>query len=187
MSSILSIIDTPLHELKLIQRHSVGDNRGYFERMFCGTELRPLMLAKEIVQINYTLTVKRGTLRGLHFQYPPYAETKIVSCLRGEVFDVAVDLRQGSQTFLQWHGEILSADNHRTLLIPEGFAHGFQALTDECGLLYFHSSSYQPNAEGGLNARDPRLAIRWPEPVADISPRDAAHPFVTEAFVGVVV
>src|ERR1039458_3777337 len=126
MSSRFDILDTPMQGLKLIQRKPIGDHRGYLERMFCTEELQGLIRGKGIVQINHTLTTRRGTVRGLHFQYPPYAETKVVSCLRGEVFDVAVDLRQGSPTFRHWHAEILSGDNHRTLLIPEGFAHGFQ-------------------------------------------------------------
>jgi dTDP-4-dehydrorhamnose 3,5-epimerase len=166
-----------LQGLKLIQRNPIGDHRGYLERMFCEEELQSLIPGRSIVQINHTLTAKRGTVRGLHFQYPPHAETKIVSCLRGEVFDVAVDLRHGSPTFLHWHAEILSADNHRTLLIPEGFAHGFQTLTEDCELLYFHTAAYQPSAEGGLNAQDAKLDIRWPEAVIELSSRDAAHPW----------
>jgi dTDP-4-dehydrorhamnose 3,5-epimerase len=187
MSSFFDILDTPLHGLKLIQRNPIGDQRGYLERMFCEEEMRSMIPGKGIVQINHTLTNKRGTVRGLHFQYPPHAEIKIVNCLRGEVFDVAVDLRQGSPTFLHWHAEILSANNHRTLLIPEGFAHGFQTLTEDCELLYFHTAAYRRGAEGGLNAQDPRLDIRWPETVIELSSRDAAHPFVTAAFVGVVL
>jgi dTDP-4-dehydrorhamnose 3,5-epimerase len=187
MSCCFEILDTPLRELKLIQRNPIGDHRGYLERMFCAEELQPLICGKGIVQINHTLTAKRGTVRGLHFQYPPYAETKIVSCLRGEVFDVAVDLRQGSPTLLHWHAEILSSSNHRTLLIPEGFAHGFQTLTEDCELLYFHTAAYQPSAECGLNAQDPKLDIRWPAAVIELSSRDAAYPPVTAAFVGLVV
>ena len=187
MSSRFDILDTPLQLLKLIQRKPIGDHRGYLERMFCVEELQSLIPGKGIVQINHTLTAKRGTVRGLHFQYPPYAETKFVNCLRGEVFDVAVDLRQGSSTFLCWHAEILSAANHKALVIPEGFAHGFQTLTEGCELLYFHTAAHQASAEGGLNAQDPRLDIRWPEAVLELSSRDAAHPPVTAAFVGVVV
>lgn len=187
MSSRFDILDTPLQRLKLIQRKPIGDQRGYLERMFCAEELQSLIPGKGIVQINHTLTAKRGTVRGLHFQYPPHAETKFVSCLRGEVFDVAVDLRQGSPTFLRWHSEILSADNYKSLLIPEGFAHGFQTLIESCELLYFHTAKYQPGAEGGLNAQDPRLDIRWPEAVLELSSRDVALPRVTEAFLGVVV
>jgi dTDP-4-dehydrorhamnose 3,5-epimerase len=132
-----------------------------------------------------TLTARLGSARGLHFQAPPYAETKIVSCIRGEVFDVAVDLRQGSATFLQWHGEVLSAKNNRTLLIPEGFAHGFQTLEDECEMLYFHTAAYHPETEGGLNIADPRLAIRWPKPLRDISKRDLDHPYIEADYRGI--
>ena len=181
------VLETPMQGLKLIQRKPIGDHRGYLERMFCAEELRSLIPGKGIVQINRTLTAKRGTVRGLHFQYPPHAETKVVSCLRGEVFDVAVDLRQGSPTFLRWHAEILSADNHRTLVVPAGFAHGFQALTEGCEMLYFHTAAYQPDTEGGLNVRDPRLGIRWPMEVTDLSPRDAAHPLVTKELIGLAV
>lgn len=185
--SSFDVLDTPLAGLKLVQRKPIGDQRGYLERMFCAEELWPSILGKAIAQINHTLTKERGTVRGMHFQHPPHAETKIVSCLRGEVFDVAVDLRRGSATFLTWHAEILSADNHRTLVIPEGFAHGFQTMTEDCEMLYLHTAGYQPGAEGGLNARDPRLAIRWPEAVAVLSARDAAHPLVTDDFPGVSV
>ena len=103
-------------------------------------------------------------MRGLHFQYPPHAETKLVSCLRGEVFDVAVDLRRDSPTFLRWHAEILSSDNHRTLLIPEGFAHGFQTLTEDCELLYLHTAAWQPGAEGGRTRRTPGSTFAGPRP-----------------------
>ncbi len=187
MSDRFDILDTPLLGLKLIQRKPIRDSRGYLERLFCADDLQTLILGKTIVQINHTLTARQGTVRGMHFQHPPHAETKFVSCLRGEVFDVAVDLRQGSPTFLRWHAEILSAGNHKTLMIPEGFAHGVQALTEDCEMLYFHTAAYQPGAECGLNAKDPRLNIRWPEAVAELSPRDAAHPLVTEDFGGVTI
>ena len=187
MSSLFDVLDTPLPRLKLIQRKPICDHRGYLERMFCAEELQSLIPGKHIVQINHTLTAKLGAVRGLHFQQPPNAETKVVSCLRGEVFDVAVDLRQGSPTFLRWHAEILTANNHKTLLIPEGFAHGFQTLTENCELLYFHTGAYQPSAVAGLNAQDPKLKIRWPTAVTELSPRDAAHPFVTIGLIGVAV
>ncbi len=185
MSTRFDILDTPLSGLRVLQRKPIGDSRGYLERLFCREELQTLAPDKPIAQINHTLTASRGTVRGLHFQRPPHAETKFVSCLRGEVFDVAVDLRHNSPTFLRWHAELLSADNHKTLVIPEGFAHGFQTLTDNCEMLYFHTIAYQPGAEGGLNPRDPQLAIQWPLPVAGLSPRDAAHPLLDDAFTGV--
>ena len=112
----------------------------------------------------------------MHFQHPPHAETKFISCLTGEVFDVAVDLRRGSPTFLLWHAEILSADNHKTFIIPEGFAHGFQTLTKDCEILYLHTTAYRADAEGGLNASDPRLGIQWPLSIAEQSARDSHIP-----------
>lgn len=185
MSGRFEIRSTPIDGLCVVQRKPLGDSRGYLERLYCGEELHTLAPAKHIAQINHTLTVNRGTVRGMHFQLPPHAEIKFVSCLRGEVFDVAIDLRHNSPTFLRWHAELLSADNHRTLVIPEGFAHGFQTLTDDCEMLYFHTAAYQPDAERGVNALDPRLAIQWPLPFAGLSPRDAAHPFLDDHFSGV--
>jgi dTDP-4-dehydrorhamnose 3,5-epimerase len=187
MSARFDVLDTPLPSLKVIQRKPIGDHRGFLERLFCAQEFQPLLAGKTIRQINRTLTVAQGTLRGLHFQHAPHAETKIVSCLRGEVFDVAVDCRNGSPTFLNWHAEVLSAKNHKSLLIPDGFAHGFQTLTENCELLYLHTADYEPRAEGALNAADPKLNIRWPLPVTELSARDAAHPWLTEAFTGVAV
>lgn len=186
MSTRFDILDTPIQGLRLLQRKPIGDNRGYLERIFCSEELKSLIPEKNIVQINHTLTAKLGTVRGMHFQQPPYAEIKFVSCLRGEVFDVAVDLRRGSPTFLHWHAEILGADNHKTLMIPEGFAHGFQTLSKDCEMLYLHTAAYRAEAEGALNARDPRLAIQWPLPITEQSVRDTGHPLVSEDFSGVV-
>jgi len=187
MSTRFDIITTPILGLNLLQRTFIGDSRGYLERLFCSEELKSLIPGKNIMQINHTLTEKVGTVRGMHYQHSPYAETKFVSCLRGEVFDVAVDLRHGSPTFLHWHAERLSAVNHKTFVIPEGFAHGFQALTDDCEMLYLHTAAHQANAEGGLNTEDPKLAIAWPLPVAGLSPRDAAHPYLNSDFTGVVL
>ena len=187
MTFRFDIHTTPIEGLIVLQRKPLGDNRGYLERMFCQKELEKLLGGKTVVQINHTLTSRAGTVRGMHFQYPPYAETKFVSCIRGEVSDVAVDLRSGSPTFLQWHAEILTADNHKTLIIPEGFAHGFQTLTDDCEMIYFHTVAYHPEAECDLNARDPRLAITWPRPIAEQSPRDESHPFLKDDFEGVAL
>jgi dTDP-4-dehydrorhamnose 3,5-epimerase len=187
MSTRFAILDMPIQGLRLLQRTLIGDDRGYLERMFCAEELKWLIPDRTIVQINHTLTGRRGAVRGMHFQHAPHAETKFVSCLRGEVFDVAVDLRRGSATFLLWHAEILSAANHKTLVIPEGFAHGFQTLTEDCELLYLHTTAYRADAEGGLNVRDPRLGIQWPLPIADQSVRDSGHPFVSGGFGGVAV
>lgn len=186
MSARFEVHATPLAGLLVLQRKPLGDHRGYLERMFCAEELDALLAGRRIVQINHTLTANRGTVRGMHFQYQPHAEAKFVSCLRGEVFDVAVDLRRDSPTFLRWHAETLSADNHRTLMVPEGFAHGFQALTDDCEILYLTTAAYRASVEGGVNPRDPRVAIAWPLPVEGLSQRDAQHPMLDDTFAGLV-
>jgi dTDP-4-dehydrorhamnose 3,5-epimerase len=121
----------------------------------------------------------------MHFQHPPFAEKKLVSCLAGQVFDVAVDLRKASPTFLQWHAEILTATNGRTLFIPEGFAHGFQTLVDDCELLYLHSAPYSAESEAGLSATDPALNIAWPRAIAGRSRRDVNLPTVNNEFTGI--
>jgi dTDP-4-dehydrorhamnose 3,5-epimerase len=171
---------TPLAGLKVVQRNRVGDHRGFLERLFCADELAPAGWRKPIAQINLTYTRCRGTVRGMHFQRSPHMEMKLVSCVRGAVWDVAVDLRAGSPGFLHWHGEELSATNGRALLIPEGVAHGFQALTDDCELVYVHSAQYAPDAEAGVNPTDPRLAITWPLPITELSSRDKNHPMLSE-------
>lgn len=186
MSSRFDIQATRLPGIQVVVRKPLGDGRGYLERMFCVDELHDVFGGRRIVQINHTLTQNKGTVRGMHFQHAPHAEMKFVSCLRGSVFDVAVDLRKGSPTFLQWHAELLSADNYKTLAIPEGFAHGFQTLTDDCEMLYLHTAAYAPGAEAGLNPQDAKLAITWPLPIAGISLRDAAHAPIVDAFEGVV-
>ena len=187
MSARFEVFDTPLQRVKRIQRKRIGDTRGYFERLFCTEDLGGLIFGKNIVQINHTLTDKRGTARGLHYQYPPHAETKIISCLRGEIFDVAVDIRRNSPTFLHWYGEILSDENGQSLLIPEGYAHGFQTLTESCELIYLHTAAYCSNAEGALNVLDPRLNIAWPLPIEVLSERDRSHPFLGPDFVGIAL
>ncbi len=182
--SRFTITDLPLSGVKLVERQNLGDARGFFSRVFCAVELQDAGWRKPVAQINLTRTMQKGTVRGLHFQYPPCAEAKLVSCLHGEIWDVAVDLRAGSPTFLRWHGERLSAENRRALLIPEGFAHGFQTLTDDCELLYLHSAPYSPDAEGALHAGDPALGISWPLPITEMSERDKTHPYLTDDFTG---
>lgn len=176
---------TPLEGLALVRRIRMEDDRGFLSRLYCRDELTGIGFSDGIVQINQTFTRARGAVRGMHFQRPPYAESKFVSCLRGEVFDVAIDLRAGSPTFLKWHAERLSAENCLSLAIPEGFAHGFQTLTEDCELLYFHSAGYDRESEGALNALDPALGIDWPLPITEMSPRDRGHPFVDSGFTGI--
>jgi dTDP-4-dehydrorhamnose 3,5-epimerase len=185
MSRRFEATNTPLAGLTVLRRAPVGDHRGFLERLFDSEELAALTGGKAIAQVNRTLTAKRGAVRGMHYQHPPHAEVKFVACLRGEVFDVAVDLRRGSPTFLRWHGETLTESDRKTLVIPQGFAHGFQTLSENCELLYFHTASYRADSEGAVNARDPKLGIRWPDAITELSSRDASHPMLTGDFSGI--
>ena len=174
----LTIRPLPLQGLAIIETSAFEDHRGAFARLFCAQELAPLGLPGPIVQVNHSLTRAKGALRGLHFQRPPWAEVKIVRCLRGRIFDVAVDLRQDSPTYLQWQGVELSPENRLALCVPQGFAHGFQALEDHSEILYLTTQYYCQQCEGGLRHNDPALGIPWPLPVTDISAKDAAHPLL---------
>ncbi|HKI80150.1 MAG TPA: dTDP-4-dehydrorhamnose 3,5-epimerase [Pseudodesulfovibrio sp.] len=164
-----------LNGLYLLETEPFKDHRGQFARLFCARELAEIGLDKPIAQINHSLTRTKGTIRGMHFQLPPHAEIKIVRCLRGACFDVAVDLREDSPTYLRWHGERLTDKNNRALLIPEGFAHGFQTLEPDTELLYFHTEFYTPDSESGVRYDDPAIGIAWPLPVCDISDKDKSH------------
>ena len=179
--------DTPLANLKVIQRKPIEDVRGFLSRFYCAEEFESFGVSKPISQINHTLTRQKGAVRGLHYQRSPYAEMKLVSCLKGEVFDVAVDLRKNSPTFLRWHGEVLSEKNQRSLLIPEGFAHGFQTLTDDCELIYLHTAPYMKEAEAALHVSDPKLSIIWPLDISELSERDRSHPMIKDDFEGIAV
>ena len=178
---------TALPGLWSVRGTRLDDERGFLERLYCAEEFAAAGWRGPIAQINHSYTRQRGAVRGLHFQHAPCAEDKLVNCLRGEVFDVAVDLRQDSPTLLRWHGEVLSASNGRALLIPRGFAHGFQALSVDCELLYLHSSPYAQQAEGALNVRDPRLGIAWPQPITELSARDGNHPLLGADYSGIRV
>lgn len=182
-----TVEQTALSGLHRVIRQPIGDTRGFLCRLYSADVLSGLGFGNGINQINHTLTTERGAVRGMHFQHPPHTETKLVSCLRGSVFDVALDLRRGSPTFLQWHGEVLSAENHRALLIPVGFAHGFQTLEDGCELLYLHSEAYAPAAEGAVNAIDPKVGIEWPLPIGERSKRDTDHPMLGDEFEGIAL
>ena len=181
----LKVTDLPVLDLKLIERQRIGDDRGYLCRLFCAEELLACGWKKPITQINHTYTAKKGTIRGLHYQNSPHSEMKLVTCISGQVWDVAVDLRANSVNLLQWHGQILSAENCHAMLIPEGFAHGFQSLSEDVELLYLHTEAYSPEAEGGLRFNDKILNIKWPLTPTEISERDQAHPLLTPKFNGI--
>lgn len=184
MTERLFLQELPLAGLKLIKRLPVTDERGGLQRMYCSELLSQHGVCEPIAQINLTSTPLIGVVRGLHFQYPPAEEIKVVSCLRGRIFDVAVDLRQNSPTFLRWHAVILSAELNNSLLIPKGFAHGYQTLDKECELLYFHTAFYNQQNEGGLCPLDPALGITWPLTITAVSDRDRQHPKLTASFKG---
>jgi dTDP-4-dehydrorhamnose 3,5-epimerase len=178
---------TPIAGVRVVTRLRRTDARGSFERLFCADELREAGWVRPVAQINVSGTARAGTVRGLHFQNPPHVETKLVSCLHGEVWDVALDLRRDSPTFLQWFGAVLSAANGLALLIPAGCAHGFQALRDDTTLLYCHDAAYEPASEDGIHPLDPRAAVRWPLPVVALSERDAGRAHLAHDFKGVSI
>jgi dTDP-4-dehydrorhamnose 3,5-epimerase len=156
----------------IISSEPFRDERGFFNRIFCQKELEVIRPGIVIAQINHSMTKQKGTIRGMHFQNPPHAEMKIVRCVKGSAFDVAVDLRKDSPTFLKWHGEMLSAENMKALVIPEGCAHGFQSLEDDIEMIYLSTSPYCKEAEGGIRFDEQKIGIEWPLPVAVISEKD---------------
>lgn len=178
----MEIRNTDLDGLYLITYKVNRDARGLFSRLFCQNELEALLIDKKFVQTNYSLTKEVGTVRGMHFQYPPFAETKLVTCLSGAVYDVVVDLRKDSPTFLQWRSFELSPELGTALLIPEGFAHGFQVLKKDAILLYQHTEFYEPGHEGGMNCLDSKLGIDWPHLPINLSDRDKDHPNINDDF-----
>jgi dTDP-4-dehydrorhamnose 3,5-epimerase len=167
-----------INGVSIINRKVFRDNRGKFSRLFCETEMLELELGVSISQVNISKTDKKGTVRGMHYQDGVFAEDKFIICLKGSIFDVAVDVRSDSETFLKWDSSILSSREDKMIFIPKGVAHGFQALEDDCWLLYLHTEKYQQNSEAGLNPEDPRLAIDWPLPVEIISEKDKNRNFL---------
>jgi len=180
-------VPTLLQGLWVVQRKPVEDHRGFFSRLFCAEEFQAIEFGEPVAQVNHSFTERKGTVRGMHFQYPPYTEAKIISCLRGEVYDVAVDIRKGSPSFLHWHGEILSEANQRGVVIPKGFAHGFQTLSEDCILVYLVSELYRPQSESALHVADPRIGIVWPLALAELSERDGGQPFIDSSFEGLAL
>ena len=172
--------ETALEGAFIIDLERREDARGFFARVFCQKEFAEHGLKPVIAQANIAFNAKKGTLRGMHFQYPPAAETKLVRCTRGAILDIIVDLRPESPTYLQHVAVELTADNHRALYVPERFAHGYQVLEDATETSYQVGEFYAPEREGGLRYDDPRLGLTWPLPVAEMSPKDAAWPLLDE-------
>jgi dTDP-4-dehydrorhamnose 3,5-epimerase len=180
----MTFTETSLAGSYLITLSPRSDSRGWFARTFDKQLFSQIGHSDDWVQMNHSMTRQAGAIRGMHFQYPPCAEIKLVRCIAGRVFDVIIDLRANSPTFLGWFGVELSEENNQILYIPKGFAHGFQTLTDNCQLVYCHSAYYSPDAEGAIRYNDPKVAIQWPLSITDLSERDATHPLIDDRFIG---
>mgnify|MGYP003387574237 CR=1 FL=1 len=181
----MKINKTAIDGVCVVETTPFIDHRGTFARFFCANELAPVLGSRKIAQINYSQTMAVGAIRGLHFQYPPHAEMKMVRCVRGRVLDVAVDLRPDSPTFLKFHAEELTPANAKMLVVPEGFAHGFQALEAGSELFYCSTAFYEKTAEDGIRHNDPAVGIQWPLPVTDMSERDLNHQLIDQSFKGI--
>jgi dTDP-4-dehydrorhamnose 3,5-epimerase len=162
-----------------------GDSRGWFARTYCAKEFAQIGHELPWVQLNHSYTSQKGTLRGMHYQNPPFAEVKMLRCIAGAIYDVIIDLRKDSDTFLQWFGIHLSAENKKMLYIPKGFAHGFQTMENNTELIYHHTEFYTPEAEAGIKYDDPLINIKWPLPVTELSDRDAGHALIESTFKGI--
>jgi dTDP-4-dehydrorhamnose 3,5-epimerase len=183
----MNILSSPIAGVAVCEFTVFSDLRGDFTRLFCERELAPVLDGRRILQINHSLTRAQGAIRGLHYQRAPHAEMKFIRCIRGKVWDVAVDIRSGSPTFLHWHAIELSPESGRTLVIPEGCAHGFQVLEPDSEMLYFHTAMYDRASEGSIAYHDPSLAIDWPLAPTDLSERDRHYPVLSPQFQGIVL
>jgi dTDP-4-dehydrorhamnose 3,5-epimerase len=173
----MRLIETPLSGVWVIELEELGDERGWFARTFDSDEFRARGLNPDVVQCNASFNHRAGTVRGMHYQADPHGESKLVRCVRGAIFDVAVDLRPDSPTYRGWHGVELSAENRLAFYIPAGLAHGFQTLTDGSEVLYQMGNPYVPEASRGVRWDDPAFGIEWPEPDGEriISEKDRAY------------
>jgi len=178
----VQLTSLPLKDSFLIELKPHGDDRGFFARLFCKEVFAELGLDPHITQINNSFSAPKGTLRGLHYQLAPYAETKIVRCIQGSFYDVIVDLRPDSPTYKQSYGAVLSAANRRMMYVPKGFAHGFLTLEENSEVIYFVTQAYNKEHERGIRWDDPFFNIEWPESPQIISERDRQHPDFTESY-----
>ena len=180
----MKIKSLPIHGAFEVQYTNISDDRGSFKRLFCSDELKEKISNKQIVQTNLSETSHKGSIRGMHYQKYPKSEIKLIHCIQGSVFDVMVDLRESSKTFLQWYGLELSANKNNMVVIPEGCAHGFQSLSNNTKLIYFHTEFYEPKYESGIHYDDKLINIDWPLDVEYISERDRGHKFLQKNYKG---
>lgn len=181
---IFGVSETEISGLNILTRLNYMDERGRFSKLYSSEQLKRYGFFNGIAQVNFSQTNNIGTVRGLHYQTMPYSDTKIVACVRGAVWDVAVDIRESSPTFLQWHAEEISSSNNKMMVIPAGFAHGFQSLSNDVELVYLHSREYIPDMERTLSVSDPKLSIRWPLEISNLSARDFNCKFINGDFKG---
>ena len=181
----LTIKPTPIAGVYEIDTSPFIDERGEYTRWYCENEMKDLLGSKRIVNINYQKTNRAGTVRGLHYQVGCSAETKIIRCLHGQMMDVVVDVRRGSPTFLKYYSVVLTESNRKMLFVPEGLAHGFQTLSDDCETMYCTTEFYNPDSERGLNPMDPMIDVKWMLPITAVSEKDNHRMFIDDGFNGV--
>ena len=182
-----NVIAEVLNGVKLVETKPIHDDRGFFQRLFCTNEFQEIGLNKSIVNINNSFTKNAGSIRGLHYQMQPFSETKIVKCIKGAILDVAVDIRKDSPTFLKYFSVELTEENNKMLYIPDGFAHGFQSLTNDTEIIYFVTNYYSKEHDSGLNPFDTRINIKWALECTDISEKDKNVKFIDDKFIGIVL
>ena len=181
----MRFIETEIEGLFLIKPEVLEDNRGQFFRVYDKKDFAAIELKREFVQWNHSINSNKGTWRGLHFQFPPFTETKLIRCIRGKIYDVILDIRRNSKTFLKWKSYELSAANKEMIVVPDGCAHGFQTLEDNSEILYHHTAFYEPSAESGIRFDDSVINLTTPLPVSVISERDQTYKFLTDDFKGI--
>jgi dTDP-4-dehydrorhamnose 3,5-epimerase len=168
--------ETKLKGAFIIEIKQLKDDRGFFGRSWCKREMEEHGLDGNVVQSNTSNSIKKGTIRGMHYQKHPYEETKLMRCIKGAIYDVIIDLRKDSATFLQWFGIELTDDNYKMLYVPKKFAHGFISLSDNSEVNYLVTQYFTPGAEAGIRYNDSKFNIQWPVPVEVVSEKDMAHP-----------
>ena len=183
----MKFTQTPLKGAYVVELEPIQDERGFFARTYCKNEFSSIGHTKEFVQFNHSMTKYKGTLRGMHYQIPPSSEIKLIRCISGSVFDIIIDIRKDSPTFLKYFSIILSDQNFRMIYVPEGFAHGFQTVTDNAQMLYHHTAYYTPSNERGIRYNDPLINISWPESPINITVKDQNYPLLNNNFKGIEI
>lgn len=183
----MNFVKTALKGAFIIEPTPYEDDRGLFARTFCKREFEQIGHTKEFVQFNHSVNKIKGTLRGMHFQYSPDCEIKLIRCVRGRVFDVIIDIRESSPTFLQHISVELNESNFKSIYVPEGFAHGFQTLENDTHLIYHHTSFYTPDNQGGVQYNDPVFNIQWPLEPQCLTEKDKQHKLVDKLFKGIKI